>query len=35
MKSKKELLEDAKEIATETIATTKEHIYIAFEYGQK
>ena len=35
MKSKKELLEDAKEIATETIATTKEHIFIAFEYGKK
>lgn len=35
MKSKKKLLEDAKEIATETIATTKEHIFIAFEYGKK
>lgn len=35
MKSKKELLEDAKEVADNTIATTKEHIFVAFEYGKR
>lgn len=35
MKSKKDLLKDALEIANKTIPTTTTHIYVAFEYGEK
>lgn len=35
MKSKKDLLKDALEIANQTIPITTTHIYVAFEYGEK
>ncbi len=34
MKSKKELVQDAFQLANETIPTSKEHIYVAFEKGK-
>ncbi len=34
MKSKKELVQDAFNLANETIPTSKEHIYVAFEKGK-
>lgn len=34
MKSKKELVQDAFELANETIPTSNEHIYVAFEKGK-